>query len=469
MYEKARQAREPEAGTLTCRHVNVGGRLSDWWRAQREPVDAASLVFFRVAFGLLLFVATARFVAYGWVREHYLEPRTFFPFWGLGFVKPLPQAGMYGAFGLMALASLGVAAGALYRASALTLGVVFTYVHAIDKTYYLNHYYLVSVLCFLLALLPLNRSLSVDARFRGAPFAQDELPRWVLSVVRFQIGCVYFFGGVAKLGGDWLLHAQPLTIWLARNRDVFLIGPLLGYKTTAYAMSWAGLLFDLSTPFTLSWRKTRRPAYGAVLLFHLITARLFQLGMFPYFMSAFALVFFPPDFPRRWFRRVWPAKRSGEHGEPSRVPSWIGPYVAFQILFPFRALLYPGSSLWSEEGYRFSWNVMLVEKNAYIEVTAVDRTTGERTDIAPLDYLTPQQAKQMSAQPDMILQFAHIVRDDFAAKGHDVAVYVRADASLNARPNAPLIDPTVDLAAERDTLLPKRWILPLPPALEPRF
>lgn len=445
--------------------MSVGVRVRDWWHSQREPIDAASLVFFRVAFGLLLFVATARFAAYGWIREHYLEPRYFFPFWGLDFVKPLPASGMYGAFALMAVASLGVAAGALYRASAVTLGVVFTYVHAIDKTYYLNHYYLVSVICFLLALLPLNKSLSIDARIRGAGFASDQLPRWVLSIVRFQIGCVYFFGGVAKLGTDWLIHAQPLTIWLSRNRDVFLIGPLLGYKSAAYAMSWAGLVFDLSTPFLLSWRRTRLPAYGAVLLFHLVTARLFQLGMFPYFMSAFALIFFPPDFPRSI---GWPAKR-GEQPLAMAPPRWLVPYVAFQILFPFRALLYPGSSLWTEEGYRFSWNVMLVEKNAYIEVTAVDRQTGERFDVAPADYLTPQQAKQMSAQPDMILQFAHIVHDDFASRGRDVGVFVSADASLNARPNAPLVDSTVDLAAERDSWLPKRWIRPLPQALKPRF
>jgi vitamin K-dependent gamma-carboxylase len=466
MYRKARQAREPPPPAVTWCNVNAGASVRAFWRSQREPVDAASLVFFRIAFGLLLLVATIRFAAYGWIREHYLEPRWFFPFWGLGFLKPLPAPAMYGAFALMGLASLGVALGAFYRASALVLGLVFTYVHAIDKTYYLNHYYLVSVLCFLLALLPLNRSFAIDARIRGS--GSDELPRWVLSIVRFQIAVVYFFGGVAKLGSDWLVHAQPLTIWLSRNRDVFLIGPLLGYKATAYAMSWCGLLFDLSTPFLLSWRRTRVFAYGGVLLFHLITARLFQLGMFPYFMSAFALIFFPPDFPRRVFVR-WPAKRSGEQRESKGVPRWLLPYVAFQILFPFRALLYPGSALWTEEGYRFSWNVMLSEKNAYVEVTAVDRVTGERFDVAPLEYLTPQQAKQMSAQPDMILQFAHIVHDDFAARGRDVGVFVNAGASLNARPSAPLVDPTVDLAAERDSWLPKRWIRPLPSGLEPRF
>jgi len=448
--------------------TDLASSVRRWVGRASEPVDASSLVFFRVAFGLLLFAATVRFAAHGWIREHYLEPRYFFPFWGLDFAKPLPGPWMYVVFAVMGASALGVAFGAAYRASALTLGLSFTYVHAIDKTYYLNHYYLVSVLAVLCVLLPLHRAGSVDAWRRGAPFATAELPAWVLWLLRFQIGIVYFFGGVAKLGVDWLVHAQPLTIWLSRNRDVFLIGPLLGYKTTAYAMSWAGLLFDLSTPFLLSWRRTRIPAYGAVLLFHLVTARLFQLGMFPYFMSAFALIFLPPAFFHRFFSR-WLPSNAGLTQAALRVPRWLLPWALFQLLFPLRALLYPGSALWTEEGYRFSWNVMLSEKNGYIEVTARDRSTGESFDVAPLDYLTLQQARQMSAQPDMIQQFAHIVRDDFAARGRDVGVFVQADVSLNGRPSAPLVDPTVDLAAERDTLLPKQWLRPLPRQLRPRF
>lgn len=37
-------------------------------------------------------------------------------------------------------------------------------------------------------------------------------------------------------------------------------------------------------------------------------------------------------------------------------------YFAFQILFPWRYLLYDGNIFWTEEGYRFAWRVMLMEK-----------------------------------------------------------------------------------------------------------
>jgi hypothetical protein len=74
----------------------------------------------------------------------------------------------------------------------------------------------------------------------------------------------------------------------------------------------------------------------------------------------------------------------------------------------------------------------------------------------------------MSVQPDLILQLAHHVARDFAAKGHPgVAVYADARVSLNGRAPAPLIDPRVDLAREADGLAPKRWILPAPTEAPP--
>ena len=449
--------------------------IEDLRRRAQEPVDPASLVLFRLLFGVLLLAATLRFLAYGWVREHYLEPAVHFPFWGVGWLQPLPGIGMYLVFGLMAVAALGIALGAYYRLSSLLFALLFSYFHAIDKTYYLNHYYLVSLLAVLMALLPLHQVGSVDSRRRKLKLS---FPRWMVWLLRFQVGCVYFFGGIAKLGPDWLLHAQPLTIWLSRNQDVFLLGPLLMRKQTAYIMSWAGMLFDLSAPLLLSLRRTRLPMYGVVVGFHVVTARLFPIGMFPLFMSLFALVFFPPQAPRTWLRWLFGAQRWLAH-EPigsdtsskrlDGLPIWLVPYVCVQLLFPLRAVLYPGSSLWTDEGYRYAWHVMLAEKNGYVEVRLRDKGTGREWEVRPEDYLTPQQLKQLATQPDMLLQFAKVIRADYAARGASVEVHISSLVSLNGRPSAPLIDSSVDLAEEQDSFAPKHWILPLDDGLEPRF
>ena len=445
-------------------------------RRLEEPIDPAPVVVFRFLFGLLLFVAIVRFVANGWVREHYLEPKHFFPMFGLDFIRPLPEPAMYAVFAVMGVAALSVAAGAFTRLCAGTFGVLFTYVHAIDTTYYLNHYYLVSLLSFLLMLLPVGDCFSVDAWRRGATRGRATLPAWVLWTLRFQIGCVYFYGGIAKLGTDWIVHAQPLTIWLARNRDVAVIGPLLATKAAAHAMSLAGVAFDLSVPFLLSLKRSRLLAYLALLGFHALTARLFQIGMFPYFMSAFALVFFPPALFRRvlTWTRLGPT-RTAQPADTSASPArshapwwWLTPYVAMQVLVPLRALLYPGLSIWTEEGYKFSWHVMLAEKNGYVEARVRDKATGDEWNVRVGDYVTREQERQMAPQPEMLVRFARIVRQHYAEQGRDVSVFISSDVSLNGRPSHPLVDPSVDLAAQEDGLAPKRWILPAP-TYPPRF
>ncbi len=143
-------------------------------------------------------------------------------------------------------------------------------------------------------------------------------------------------------------------------------------------------------------------------------------------------------------------------------------YALFQIVWPLRAHLYPGNTLWTEEGFRFSWKVMLIEKSGALELRVVD-AAGRQVFVGPRDYLTPYQAMMASTQPDMILELAHIVADDFARRGRGpVQVYADAQVSWNGRRRAPLVDPNVDLAAVRDSLAPQPWILPAPTSA-PRF
>ena len=143
-------------------------------------------------------------------------------------------------------------------------------------------------------------------------------------------------------------------------------------------------------------------------------------------------------------------------------------WVAWHALVPLRHWLYPGNVLWTEEGFRFSWNVMLVEKNGAVDVTVEDPAAGERWSVDPADYLTRYQTKMMSTQPDMILEFSHMVAADFARRGRPgVRVYVDARVALNGRRQAPMIDTSVDLASITDDLAPKRWILPLPEDVVP--
>jgi vitamin K-dependent gamma-carboxylase len=452
-------------------------RLGALQSALGRPVPIAGLVFFRFLFGMIGFVSALRFLAYGWVDEFFVRPRFFFKYGFAPFVEPLSHTGMHAVFWVMAASGLAVALGLFYRAAVATFFVTITYVQLIDVTNYLNHYYLVSLLAALLFFVPAAGAYSIDAWRRGVKTLT--LPRWGYSLLRFQVGVVYTFAGVAKIGSDWLLFGQPLDIWLSSRTDLPVLGPLLALPAAPMVMSWAGCLFDLTIALWLSLDRTRPFAFVAVLVFHAVTMALFPIGMFPVIMVVSATIFFRPDWPQRVLGhlarlRSAPSVALPTVGESSEVAprplprlalAAMAAYAAVQLLVPLRSHLYGGDVLWHEQGMRFSWRVMVREKNATVTYLVTDPRTGRRYEVAPRRYLDARQEREFATQPDLILALAHrVAADEAAARGGPVEVRADVLASLNGRRAARLVDPTIDLAAERDTFAPKRWVLPAPSA-----
>lgn len=445
------------------------------------PIDGASPAAFRILFGLLMAFAMIRFLARGWVEELYLQPTFFFSYEFFPWVRPLPALAMHGLFVLLAGLALAVALGWCYRPAIALFFVGFTYVELIDKTTYLNHYYLVSLLSGLMIFLPCHRVWSLDAARRGWT-TNPVVPGWVLGLLRFQFGVVYVFAGLAKLTPDWLFAAQPLRTWLAARSELPLVGPLLDEVPVAYAASWFGALFDLAIVPLLLHRRTRPGAFAFVVTFHVATWLLFRIGIFPWLMIIGATLFFSPDWPRRFlawspgfsrsgvpvgqgancFERSklscdWPA----EAGTPC-TPTWtwhvISLYLAVQIALPLRSYFQAEPSSWTNRAFNWSWRVMLVEKTGWVEFHAMDPASGQPRRIRATDYLSPRQAQFMAQDPEMIRAFArHIAAELRRQSGHDVQVYADAFASLNGRPAQRLINPSVDLASSTRA----DWIVPL--------
>lgn len=430
-----------------------------------RPADLLPLAVFRIAFGVLMLFSTMRFAALGWIDAFYLAPEYHFTYFGFDWVRPLPAAGLYAVFAILALCAALIALGLFYRAAIVTFCVLFTYVELIDKAYYLNHYYFISVMSLLMVVLPLNRTLSLDV-WRRPDLRASSAPAWVVSAPRIMLGIVYVYAGIAKLNPDWLIDAQPLRIWLRASAGMPVIGPLFDQPWIAHAMSWAGAAFDLTIPFWLSWRRTRPVAYLVVIGFHTLTGLLFPIGVFPWVMIACTLVFFETDDWRWLVSRVGRALPAADPDRIVRPARWVGPAVAlffaWQMLMPLRHWLYPGSHLWTNEGFRFAWHVMLVEKNGAVTFRVEDRATDRFWIVYPSDYLTRVQEHQMSFQPDMIVQFAHFLASEYASICQcEPAVYADTHVSMNARPAQPIVDPERNLAQVTLSLLPADWIVPL--------
>jgi hypothetical protein len=440
------------------------------------PVDAASIGAFRALFGLLMACAMARFAAKGWIKALYLDPTYHFSYWGMTWIRPLGPFWTYGLFAGIGIAAIGLFLGWRPRLSAIAFVLLFGYVELIDKTTYLNHYYFITVAGLWLCLLPADRAFSLSRR--GKPEEERRVPAWVLWALRLQVGLVYVFAGLAKVNADWLLHAQPLRLWLNARSDMLWIGPLLSTPLAAYGASWAGMLFDTTAPLFLLWRRTRPFAYAAVIVFHAATSVLFPIGMFPWIMIAAATIFFEPDWPRRFLRSLSRALRfvarkihlkaaarpeaastrsASLHVPVSRafpLPRYrwalipAAALLIWQIAVPLRFLLYPGDAGWSERGFRFAWRVMLVEKLGTVSYT-VEEADGSLTRVEPEEYLTPLQVRMMAYAPDMIQQCAGWIAEDFRRKGrHPVAVRADARVTLNGRPSRALIDPSANLLKE---------------------
>jgi vitamin K-dependent gamma-carboxylase len=446
------------------------------WAALVAPRDIAAIVAFRVAFGAIVVISSLRFLSYGWIDELYSKPGFHMRYWGLDWV-PLPSPAVTTAlFVATGVLGLLVALGLCYRAAVALLFFAFTYLQLVDVATYLNHYYLVSLFAALLVFIPAHRAASLDARLRPAIRAAT-LPAWCTYLLRFQVAVVYVNAGLAKATADWLLHAQPLNLWLSARAGLPVVGPYLDLPGVAHAAAWAGFLFDTTIVLFLLWRRTRAAAYIAVLAFHAATHFLFPpIGMFPVIMVVAATVFFDASWPRRWLRVARP---TGVPVVSPAVPVTIarrlrvaaavaGVYMAVQILLPLRAHLYGGNVLWHEQGMRFSWRVMARAKNGSVTFIVRDPRDGKQWHVPPSKYLTRIQEREMAVQPDLILQLAHHIAREFEAAGRP-GVEVRADAraSLNGRPAALLVDPTADLAREHDGIGNKRWILPAPDAAPP--
>jgi hypothetical protein len=339
-------------------------------------------------------------------------------------------------FLIIGLAASGIALGYRYRLSAAVFAVSLGYVELIDRSLYLNHYYWVVLTGAVMAFLPLHASWSIDSRAGRSPTVH---PAWVVWALRFQVGMVYFFAGLAKLNTDWLIRAEPLATWLPARSEAWLMGPLLTLPAAAYVMSWAGAFFDLTIVGWLSWRRTRPVAYGMLVAFHTVTWVLFpSIGLFPLLMTLSALVFFEPDWPERFLAAGVPRPSASS----ARVsPTWIAlgaGYVLLMIALPLRHHLAPGDVKWTGEGYLGSWQVMLSEKSASATFIVTDPSTGDTWAVPPPDYLTERQRMVMATDPVMIRQTAELVATEI---GGGVGVAADVKLSFNGRLNQQFTNP----------------------------
>ncbi|MGH2752073.1 MAG: HTTM domain-containing protein [Actinomycetota bacterium] len=452
-----------EAGARTERAASESAGSNARLDALFRPIDPASLAFFRIGFGLLMFWEVLRYFHYGWIDRYWIDPAVNFGYPGFEWVRPWPGMGMRIHFVVLGILALCIAAGCFYRIAAPLFALGFTYAFLLEQTRYLNHFYLIALLSFLLCFVPAHRAWSIDA-LRDPALRDGTVAVWGLWLLRAQITIVYLFGGIAKLNVDWL-GGEPMRMWLAARTDTPLIGGSFTEEWVVYLFSYGALFIDLVIPFLLLIRPTRIAAFAVVVGFHLLNDQLFFIGIFPWMMIVATLLFFPPDWPRRLLRRARPAHtRSGRSAPPyaAWVAAALALYLALQVLIPLRHFLYPGNESWTEEGHRFAWHMKLRDKSTQARFFATDPRTGQTWELDASDFAEEWQFDKIIDRPHLLPPFARHVRDVLGRQGYgNLLIHAEIMSSLNGRKSQLLVNPDVNLAAVKSGLPPNPWILPL--------
>jgi hypothetical protein len=451
-------------------------RLRRLCAALFTPVDISFLVFFRILFGGIMLWEVYRYFTYDWIGRYFVEPAVNFTYYGFSWVKPWPGRGMYIHFFVLGVAAACVIVGFLYRLATPIFFLGFTYTFLLDQTRYMNHFYLVCLISFLICFLPAERAFSVDALLRRK-IRSDVVPAWTLWLLRAQVGIPYFYGGIAKLNSDWVHGGEPMRTWLRPLAELKGGSPIFTSDWVVYGFVIGGLILDLLVVPLLLWRRTRFFALAGAIVFNLINSVIFDIGIFPWLMLGALLIFFPPDLLRRFARAFMSPGEGFPESSPrvsvrsscpslstsqKRIAVLLAAYLAVQVLFPLRHYLYPGNVSWTEEGHNFAWHMKLRTKVGEGLFTITHPRSGQTWTIKPEDYLESHQVMKVITKPDLLVLFSHFLAEEKKREGYDdVEVRARVMVSLNGREPQLLIDPNVDLAKEQVSLLPTRWILPL--------
>lgn len=428
-------------------------------------IDNSPLIIFRIFFGILVALECYGAILTGWIRRNLVEPLFTFNFIGFDWLQPLPGYGMYFYFFIMGSLGVLIALGYKYRFSIVCFTLMWTGVYLMQKSSYNNHYYLLVLISGLMCFLPANRSRSLDVR-QNPTFKTDAMYAWVKWAIIFQLLIVYMYAAIAKVYGDWLDFGIVRILMLGKSH-YHVVGELLQQSWIHKIIGAVGILFDLLIIPALLWKKTRKIAFVISIFFHLFNSILFQIGIFPYLSLAFTVFFFEPETIRNLFFRRKKTYLSSKVEIPFYKPllySLGGLYFLVQLALPLRQHIIKDDVLWTEEGHRLSWRMMLRSRKGKIQFKVVEKESG-KSDSVDLDgYLTKKQKRRIAAYPDFIWQFAQHLKKEYAKKGVSISVYaVNSRVSINGRTLHAFIDPEVDLAnAKWDYFWHNEWILPSP-------
>lgn len=468
-----------------------------------KPVNIHSLIFIRIAFGLIMLREIIKFFQNDWIDFFFLDREFNFKYYGFEWVQTASPFILNSLFIILGICAILVAIGLFYRAAIIIFTLGFSYVFLLEKAIYLNHYYLIILFGFLLCFMPANRYFSIDANFINKKIKSSTIYSWPIILIKIQLEIILIYAGIVKLNSDWL-QLYPLRFWFDGHgpffSNIYVIG-LASYYAILVHIIGAPLLF---------LKKFRIYIFVLYAIFHSINAYIFtvDIGIFPWITLALTTIFFEPNWPLQILKFIQEVKKltfinfvniKKCYQNSAKLISKINQktlpkistkkenlililiiiWTIFHLIFPLRKYLYPGNTAWHGQGYYFAWQMKLHNMVGNLSFHIKDNKSGKYLNDyeaeqyyslpGQMHFLTYKQAIGMGCKPYMILQYAHFLKEKYKTKiGHDdISVYAINFCSLNGRKPQMMIDQNVDLANEIEDFSHPKWILPLDEKLKP--
>lgn len=411
-----------------------------------------SLVIFRICFSIVLIVQTIYFFKLGFIENNILKPFILFPFFE--FLNNPSKQLVYLSAILMLISNIGMIFNKTSRTSCLIFFIAFTHLWLLDRAYFNNHYYFISIITFLLFFL--NKRSSFKNNYC--------VPKINIIAFQIMIFLTYFISGINKINPYWVFDLQPMTHILQTKAQVSGNNLFSNY-IIIYLFNFSGLIYDLVIGFFLIIKRTRILGFILVIIFNSLNFFIFkdvgEIGVFPFLMISTLVLFIDPV----KIQKVLKFKNTKKiilHNK-SFINHLIILFVIVQVLLPFRHMLVKGNVDYNGVGQRFSWRMKIMYKESNIDFFLKNKLTGEKYNVDVTKMLTPIQYNNLKYYPDLIVPLAHRMKSqaisEFGIKFPEVTCVFKT--SFMGRKEQLLFSPKKDLTLIPISSKASNWLFEL--------
>ena len=428
--------------------------IMDWQKIinwLKEPIPNISITIFRIVFSGSLLIQTYYFISTGFIDDNIVKPFILFPF--ISGLEPMSNFLLKGLSYIMLISNIGMLFNRFARISILIFLICFTYFWLLDKGYFNNHYYFISLMCFLLFLVDRKSAFSTISY----------TPRISLFCLQAMVFIVYFVAGINKLNPYWLLDLQPMTHILELKATI-TNNPTFSHDLLIMAASYFGLIFDLCIGFLLFLKRTRKIAFILAIGFHVMNYYLFynvgEIGVFPLIMLSTLILFISP----KKLSQLFKLKKSKNQIRYSKgLYGFIIVFLMFQVILPFRHILIPGYVDYTGVGQRFSWRMKIMYKNSDIRYFIINKNSDEKYEVHIEKMLTPKQYNNLKYFPDLIIPLAKRIKLEAVEKYNIMSPKITCiyKTKFMGKYEQLLFSPDLDIATIPEKQGAHKWMFPL--------